>query len=417
MEKVLILSYFYSPSNFVGGARVDSWSKHLSKSNYFPIVITRNWNNNQTNLTDEITNNDLSIEKSDSGEVHRLPFKRSLRDKLADKKYGTVFQKALTLYEMIFSRYFLSALPYYNFFTYTSQYLKENPDVKKIVISARPFNLFFIGYKLKKKFPNVKWIADYRDDWTTGMTFQPEGFINKLIHRLDKPLEKKWASNCEFIISASDAVADGISKFVQKPGKVVLNGFENDGIEKKSAPEKGRFRIFYSGTLYSNQNIEMLIQAVHEMNEEIEVCFMGADVMPDQWEKLNALKNKFPFISLLPRQSSEVLLKEMKKSDVFFATNYTGMNGFIPVKCYDYLNWSTPVLLCPSDEDCIKDFLIKTNSGAAASSTEECKEILQKWFADKIEKGQVTYKRNTEESSKYTREYQTQILAELLSTL
>jgi hypothetical protein len=43
MKKVLILSYYFPPSGFVGGERTYSWYKYLNEIAYYPIVITRQW--------------------------------------------------------------------------------------------------------------------------------------------------------------------------------------------------------------------------------------------------------------------------------------------------------------------------------------------------------------------------------------
>ena len=63
MKKVLIISYFYPPANFVGGQRTAAWAKYLHEYGYYPIIITRHWNEGQTDLVDKVKNNKLEIEK------------------------------------------------------------------------------------------------------------------------------------------------------------------------------------------------------------------------------------------------------------------------------------------------------------------------------------------------------------------
>ncbi|NRA10934.1 MAG: hypothetical protein HRT57_03140, partial [Crocinitomicaceae bacterium] len=111
MKKVLIISYFYPPANFVGGERTAAWAKHLADNDIYPIIITRQWNDNQKDLTDHVLENDLQIEKFDHCEIIRLPFKKSLRDRLSKYPWLKPLQKALTLKELIFSNFFISSLP------------------------------------------------------------------------------------------------------------------------------------------------------------------------------------------------------------------------------------------------------------------------------------------------------------------
>ena len=419
MKKIIVLSYFYTPANFVGSIRVASWVKYLKDYNYYSIVITRQWNQDQKDITGQLNNNELVVDKTEYSEVHRLPFKRSLRDKLVDYPKLKFIQKTLTLVEVILSHFFVKAIPYSNFYSYTCRYIEENPDVTTILISARPFHLFFIGYKLKKRYPKINWIADYRDDWTTGMTYTPEGFLNKFIHYLDKPFEKKWLSNARFITSASQTVTDAISSYVKKPGFAVLNGFEetDEMLEKEKKQEKKTFKILYSGTLYSNQRVEVLLKAVSQIKEKVEVCFVGADVIPIEWNRLKSLKKAYKFIKLIPRQSKEKMQEQLISADVFFATGYDGMNGFVPVKCLDYLAWETPVILCPSDNGELEKFINNTSCGMIADNEEDCIKILSSWIKQKRETGDLIIPRNNSEKLKYSRKFQTKILAELLDTI
>jgi len=55
VKKVLILSYFYPPANFVGAARTEAWVKYLPENNLFPIIITRQWKHNQTDIVDDVS--------------------------------------------------------------------------------------------------------------------------------------------------------------------------------------------------------------------------------------------------------------------------------------------------------------------------------------------------------------------------
>ena len=52
MKKLLIISYFYPPANFVGAQRTAAWAKYLHEYGYYPIIITRQWNEGQTDLVD-----------------------------------------------------------------------------------------------------------------------------------------------------------------------------------------------------------------------------------------------------------------------------------------------------------------------------------------------------------------------------
>ena len=101
MQKVLIISYFFPPCRLVGSERTEYWAKNLYKYGYYPIILTRQWNPNQIELTNKINNNYNEHLIYDHYEVYKVPYKRSLRDILSNYKSLILFQKALTFLESI----------------------------------------------------------------------------------------------------------------------------------------------------------------------------------------------------------------------------------------------------------------------------------------------------------------------------
>ena len=61
MKKILLISYFYPPANFVGVQLTAAWAKYLHEYGYYPIIITRQWNEGQTDLADQLKNSVLKI--------------------------------------------------------------------------------------------------------------------------------------------------------------------------------------------------------------------------------------------------------------------------------------------------------------------------------------------------------------------
>ena len=95
MKKVLIISYYYPPSTFVGGDRISYWVENLHFYGIYPIVITRQWNEGQKNIFDSVINNDRTIEKNEKYEIRRMPVKRSIRKSLSRYPFLRIIQKIL----------------------------------------------------------------------------------------------------------------------------------------------------------------------------------------------------------------------------------------------------------------------------------------------------------------------------------
>lgn len=425
MKKVLILSYYYPPANFVGAERIASWAKYLNESDIYPIIVTRNWNEGQLNIYDEIIENTYKIKKLGTYEVHYLPFKQSLRDKLFSFKSTIItrmIRKILTFFDIVLSPLSIHFSNYKNLYTKSLEILNSDDEVKTVIVSGMPFEAFLFGYKLKKRKPDISWIPDYRDEWTTFQDLEKESMMNKLILKYNKFFEKKWSSNCHFFITVSENWAQNIGKFIKKEGKVVMNGYEPYFIESETTQTNNNiFKICYNGTIYSIQDFSILISSVKKMIEKfedkihIELKFIGLTEQDPNIVKIRAQLGKHSdCLELVQRIPKKELITEMANSDLMLMTKYGKVKGWFPVKLFDYLMIEKPILLCPTDDDCIEKFIIDTNSGYFANDEESCCLILQELISTKLEGNCPRLEINKELSSFYSRKHQSKILGNLL---
>ena len=400
----------------MGGERTAAWAKHLNESGIYPIVITRVWNENQKDLVDPLDRNEMLIEKTDKYEIRRLPYKRTLRDKLSKYRSLRVLQKALTLKELIFSNYFVKSLPYHNFYSHARD-LIQSDDIKAVIASGRPFQSFFIGHKLKKEF-DILWVPDYRDEWSTHKHVEQQVGISKWISKLERKSELKWTSNADFFLSVSENWTNVISKFIGKEGKVVLNGYNHLTEARIDNTSKDKFVITYAGTLYGSQNINIVLNSCIDLINEgksILIRFIGASMMPEEMARIdNIIKGYESHFEFLDRMPKSELQRYMNQTDLLFLTAFENIKGWYPVKLFEYYASGIPMLLCPSDKDCMEKVVKATNSGYVANSDAECKEVLLNCISRKKSGGTLSMDRNFDIGNEFSRKHQTQVLAEIL---
>lgn len=404
MKKFLLISFFFPPANFVGAQRTAYWAENLHKYGYYPIVITRRWNDGQTTLTEKVVNNELAVEKFNGYEVHRLPYKETLRDKLDQFGKYKFLQKALTLKEIVLSNFSISALPYSNFYGYAKSLIQSDSEIGIVMASGRPFQSFAIGHQLKKDFPQIHWIPDYRDEWTRNL-----GRLNdrgvKFFNKLEKKSEQKWTSNASLFLTVSELLKKQMTDYLPIKGEVVMNGvtaLQQDSLQPMK--RSGNLRICYAGTVYPDQNFNVLIESINQLGLVLE--FVGGDP--------NTVRER---IKVLPKKSKEDLELYFREIDVLVVTPYNELPSCLPVKLFDYFQTGKPILLCPSDNDVMEEFITKTNSGYIANTVEECTILLEELLAKKQRGESIALERNMEEAYFYSRAYQTKKLAEILDGL
>ena len=421
MQKVLIISYFFPPGRLVGSERTEYWAKNLYKYGYYPIILTRQWNPNQIELTDKINNNNKEHLIYDHYEVYKVPYKRSLRDILSNYKSLILLQKALTYLESILSNFFISALPFSNFQKKAEVILNKNQEINHVINSVAPFSALSISFHLKKKFSKINFIADYRDEWTTRTTNTPNSFLENILFHLDSKSEKKWTSNIDFFITVSETWKKSISDLINKNGFVIKNGHNFKGLKiSKTIKNGNKLRIIYPGTLFSYQRIEIFISAVKKVHDKnsnvIQVDFYGVEVNKKELRRLKQLTKGYEDVFIIHNKLNKVeLAKELQISDIGLITDYENLKGCLPVKIFDYYYFGLTILLCPSDFDEMEEFIKKTNTGFSVNSEKECYNKLMKLVKQKQQNKLAVLNQNKELLTHYSREHQTYLLSELLN--
>jgi len=417
LRKILIISYFFPPCNFVGAQRTSSWVKHLHKKGYFPIIVTRQWNEGQTDIVDKVDNNEMEHLTFDSNEVYRMPNKRTLRDRCSEYKFLRPIQKLLSFIEIVFSNFFIKALPYSNIYQKARNILHDDPSIRIVIASGRPFQSFYFGYLLKKEF-DIHWIPDYRDEWTSHQNPTDKSFLWKFIHKLEKRSEKKWTSNADGFITVSDHWQNSIGTYIEKPGHVVMNGYDRIHPLTNRKYSNDVLNIVYAGTLYPSQPIEIFIKAFQRVSVsskiKINVTFIGANLIPSEIRRLKNLKGNSSNIEFLNRMPKSRIIQEMQKADVLLLTAFENVTGWYAAKLFEYYASGTPILLCPTDNDIMESFIKKTNCGVSVNSVNECEEVLLNWSNAKMNGESILFDRNIEEGKKFSREHQTYELASYL---
>lgn len=424
MKKVLIISYFYPPCNLTAAQRVSGWTKYLSAFGYFPVVVTRNWDQPVNSPEDVLLSSGTEIvhEKHDTHEVYYLPYKASRRDKIfsenKEKKHLQKISKLYTLKDMFLENYRNSAIPFSNMYDFSKELIQKDNSIRLAVISGNPFVQFKFGYLLHKH-TGIKWIADYRDDWNTSELETSFGGLRKVISGIQSASEKKWVGTAECITSVSSLYADKIGKFVDKEGFVILNGF--DGIEGAEKPDAGTFHITYNGSLYPTQPIEPFLDAVKKIIDdqvstlEIHLFFPGLAFDKSQQKRVEEYMSGYEkYVHITDRIPRKEVIHIQQKSDLLLMVSHSNIKGIPSSKLYEYIGLKKEVFLFPNDHDIIEETLNDTGLGIISNDESE---IYPKLLAKVLDKQNGNFKSAEAANERilfYSRKNQAAELAHLL---
>ena len=433
MKKVLIITYYWPPS---GGAGVQRWLKfvkYLQEFGWEPIVYTAE--------NGEIPEIDDSLYKDIPKSVTVLktpiwePYKayKALVGQKKNEKINAAFLNESK------KKSPLNGLAIWirgNFFIpdarkfwikpsvkYLTHYLSEN-KVDAIISSGPPHSMHLIAKELKKKFPGIKWVADFRDPWT-NIDFYGDLKLSGWADRKHKRLEKEVLSESDCVISIGRSLNDELMQIIGAQGedpkfKVVTNGYDEDDLVKTEIIKDKKFSIAHIGTLVKSRNPEglwkVLKELIHEneaFKKELEIKLVGKlDISVKESIEKHGLSSYIRKIDYLPHDK---VIEEQQRSKVnLLLVNQTqNAKGILTGKFFEYLSAGAPILaIGPIDGD-LAIILNETKAGHISDFNDL--NSLKKNILNLFQNQNIT--RNETAIKNYSRKNLTKKLSDILNEL
>lgn len=423
--RLLICTLYFPPCTFTPANRIFSWAKYLPQLGIYPVIITRQWEANAAIdefYLERTVNKEVYIEKHPGYEVHFLPFKGNYRTRsLTQHKniFKKITVKIFTAIEFIFRYWWPSILPYGNLFTYAFNYAKNN-KVDKVLISGKPFMLFKIGYKIRKKL-SIPWLADYRDGWTTDNYPEAIGPLTKPVHVFNRYFEKKWMTTATSFVTVSAHIKEGIQNYTGVKGEVVYNGFY---AEKNSIMpiQKNNTSItfLYSGVLYNGQDYQTVVTAFKKIIDQykgqidVKLLFLGTAFANPSFVNNPLFKGYENNIVMMERVNYQAALKIHEQADVFVMLTHQGKKGIVSSKIFDYIKFNKPVVLFDNDFDILEEILTNSGLGIIAGNAQLLEQKLDTIVKEKLQTGLIGIKPDTNYINSFSRENQAKKLAQFI---
>lgn len=377
-KKVLIITYYWPPSGGPGVQRWLKFAKYLPEFGIEPIIYTPE--NPSYPIIDESLLNevspDLEIVKTKIWEPYQIAEK--LNPKSKQYKAGQ-FEKSE-------KQSFLTKLAVFvrgNFFIpdarqywvepsvkFLRKYLKDN-QIETIITTGPPHSLHLIGYKLKQLYPEIKWLADFRDPWTQ-ISYHSELKLTSFAQKSHEILERKVLENADVVIATSFTDAENYKKLGAGRVEVITNGFEETYFRGSKFEVRGtKFVFTYSGGLEFARNPLVVWQALDELvheNSEFSTDFELEFIGNLSQEVENSIKenNLSNYLNKNGYVSHKESIELIKNSELLLLANFPDekSKGIIPGKLFEYMATGNSILaIGPSGGDVAK-ILQETQAGS-----------------------------------------------------
>ncbi|NLJ05526.1 MAG: glycosyltransferase family 4 protein, partial [Exilispira sp.] len=244
-------------------------------------------------------------------------------------------------------------------------------DIKLVYTTGGPFSTHLIGLKLKKEFPQIKWVAEFRDEWTSN----PIHKTRFLRLYYEKHLERKFINNSDRIVVISETMKEffiNYHKLDEDKITVIYNGYDEEDFSsyRLTKNDTNKLKILYFGSLYSKLTPQPLFKAIykmkktnHDLQNLLELTFIGYNGhLLKKYIKKYKLND---FVNLKKRIEHNKLFAEIEDNDILLLIigAYKGAQRIITSKIFEYMRMQKPILALGPEDGEVAKILKETGSG------------------------------------------------------
>jgi glycosyltransferase involved in cell wall biosynthesis len=369
--KVLIITYYWPPA---GGSGVQRWLKfvkYLPEFGVTPVVFTvenPEYAVDDKSLQNEVAD-DVEVLRGKIWEPNQLLGKWGGKGKnvsagFLDAKPGIKDR----ILRFIRANYFIPdsrkfwIKPSVKLLT---DYLRGK-DFDAIITTGPPHSVHLIGLALKKKF-GLKWVADFRDPWTSIDYFHNLPLTRSSLKKHEN-LEKEVLKNADRVIVVGGRMKEEYDA-CNKNVRVISNGYDTSG-PQGSLTLDPEFTLTYAGLMNADRNPKGLWRVLGKISAadpgfkaDLKIRIVGS-CSPEVLQSLkhNGLSDN---LDNLGYQDHNQVARYQQSAQVLLLTvnEVPSAKGIVTGKIFEYMQARRPVLaIGPTDGD-LADIIDKTRSG------------------------------------------------------
>lgn len=367
---IVLICYSYPPYPGTGGRRWAKLSKYLALAGH-TIHVVNALHKNSTSVWTEDTQHENIYIHSVSNKHETIA--HSIHNNFISK---IVLKAFFFLSKLKTNANYSDQAVWWNDKAYlVAKELIEKNSINHLIISCPPYHIMDKFSDLKKEFPHIKLILDYRDIWIIHQ--KGKGFFNHLSDKRflnERKKELKAIENADLIFTVAQEMTDAIAKEVNnKKVFTIHNGFDEDDFDESYIVDEhyakpGKVNILFAGSLVTDSNsyaipfFNALVKLKKQnitLYSKINFCILGT-VNSEISEIIK--KNELTCITFFSPVNSKSLGKVFAQFDyllLFLIPYYT--YAFIS-KFFDYLPARKPIISI-SESGKFSSFLEENNLG------------------------------------------------------
>ncbi len=249
---------------------------------------------------------------------------------------------------------------------FLSRYLKQN-NIPTLITTGPPHSLHLIGEKLQRK-AQVKWIADFRDPWTT-IEYHDQLKLSKPAQKRHRALEQKVLQAADEIVVTSPSTQQDFQSMTPRPVHLITNGFDTE--VKRSDNLDAKFSLAHIGSLLPSRNPEVLWRAIRRCMDEIpgfsddlhiKLIGLVSDEVRHSIER-SGLQANTEYLGYLSHDKV-VVLQSVSQVLLLIEADNVLKKCILPGKIFEYMSAGRPIMAFGVPQSDIEQILHTTQAGA-----------------------------------------------------
>ncbi len=360
-KKVLIVCYSFPPNPGVGGRKWAKMSKFLLRGGWEVHAIFK-----------KPMRNSISPWINDT--IGVIPhFIKSNYPQILNNVPKNIFEK-LCYKVALFGVRILSFGNYYDRAVFIeNKLIKEvetlivKHDIKNLVVSGAPFNLLYYGIKIKKNFPDIRYIADIRDSWLSDNYFG-FGLLSSKRKLIEKEKLFKVLNSADYIIVPSDTMIKEYSKLMSNPEKILHFPHAcDDEIVCKRQMISDFNLVCFGSHYYGLNDVFKTLSRLLRSNSHINIKFYTDDFKYKHFFEIGGkLIDSVEYNNIVEERKVFEILSESRAA-IIFTPEY--IKDFISTKYLENVIARIPMIII-GKQGKASDFVVQNNLGIFISESE-----------------------------------------------
>ena len=247
--------------------------------------------------------------------------------------------------------------------------------IEAVMVTVPPFSAFLVGNALKREFPHLKLIADFRDDWLRFYLGEFEYQKSDYTRRRAAAIERQTVELADAAVVVTRSMQRDIAaRYPDLPSHkfvFIPNGYDPQSFPavEPGKPAGSRVVVSHIGTVYSASSARYYLSALDrlpaDLRQTVETRFIGR-IADDEKAYLGGRASEIKQLGFMPQAEA---LGHMAETDYLLLTmtDAASLTG----KIFEYLAAGKPILaIAPKDGE-VARVLQETGGGWCADPHDE----------------------------------------------